>query len=246
MFGAEKCIPMCAGQTAKTNYNWRMLHKVWSLTVLTAMFASGSPAQHEFAKTLANQVRADIAVLSAGPTLTAWQRSHPGGKVELAHYETDKDSYAVEQTRLNRWCAASLSNSTVQVIRTALFYLPSVRPGALPPLPRKEDRTMTRACRMQAIWYSIHTEISIDTLVEELSSLWGRPNGQSKPDISGSGLWRGAMWRVRGMNIWAIYDVANKLDGVVVPRLVVYARRDMPRDSPDVFSWHTGLRLETK
>ncbi len=82
------------------------------------------------------------------------------------------------------------------------------------------------------IWYETNADVSMDTIVNELSSFWGKPNGQTTtPDIAGSGLWKGvAAWHRKGMNIWVVYDVKGKPGRAVGQRLIVYARRDIPRD----------------
>lgn len=176
-------------------------------------------------------MRTDAAVLASQPTLAKWQRSHAADKLELAHYATFNDPYEVDFRRLDRWCAASVSRSPEQ-IRTALFYVPSVKRGALPPLPEKASATLTRTCRMQAIWYETHAQISLDVVVHELSSFWGKPNGQSaEPDIRGSGDWKGIFaWHRAGMNIWVVNDSVLRSDTIRGPRLVVYMRRDIPPD----------------
>ena len=199
--------------------SWRIAR----LAVLTAGIALRSQAQGDLAIVIASQVRADVSFLSSEPTLTGWQGSRPGGKVEFAHYFTGKEPYEVDFERLDRWCAVSVSESPSQMTRAALFYVPSVTRGSLPPLPGKEDHTATRACRMQAIWYETRAEVSINAIVRELSSSWGEPNGQTtQPDIAGSGLWNSVVaWHRKGINVWA---------GPTGQRLIVYARRDIPRD----------------
>ncbi len=196
--------------------------------LLTAASAPLSPAQGELAAALASQVRTDVAVLASQPALATWQRSH-SGKLELAHYETDKDPYQEDFRRLDRWCAAYVGHSPAEVVRAALFYVPSAVNGPLPPLPEKEDATLTGACRMQAIWYETPAPAAMDAVVRELSSSWGQPNGQTtEPDTGGSGLWKRVVaWHRSGMNIWVVDDPKGRPAG---PRLIVYARRDIPRD----------------
>src|ERR1017187_8653522 len=115
-----------------------MFRRIAPLALLAAALARLSPAQAELAGAFARQVRSDVAVLASQPALATWQRSH-AGKLELAHYETYQDPYEVDFRRLDRWCAASVGESPAQVVRAALFYVPSVAPGALPPLPEKGD-----------------------------------------------------------------------------------------------------------
>src|SRR5271157_3959160 len=214
-----------------------MIRRMALLALLAAALAHPSSAQGELAAAFASQVRTDVAGLASQPALATWQRSHTG-KLDLAHYETYQDPYEVDFTRLDRWCAASAGESPAQVVRAALFYVPSVARGALPPLPEKEDATLTRACRMQAIWYETPALASTDAVVRELSSSWGQPNGQStEPDIGGWGLWKGVVaWHRVGMNVWVVYDTNGPPGGAGGPRLIVYARRDSPRD-PNFADW---------
>jgi hypothetical protein len=215
-----------------------MIRRIALFALLTAALARLASAQGELAAAFAGQVRIDVAVLASQPALATWQRSH-AGKLELAHYETYKDPYQEDFRRLDRWCAASVGQSPAQVVRAALFYVPSVARAALPRLPEKEDATLTRACRMQAIWYETPALASIDAVVRELSSSWGQPNGQStEPDIAGSGLWRRVVaWHRAGMNVWVVDNSNGQPDGTGGPRFIVYARRDMPRDPNFGLRW---------
>jgi hypothetical protein len=214
-----------------------MIRRIALFALLTAALAHPSSAQGDLAAALASQVRTDVAVLASQPALATWQRSH-AGKLELAHYETYKDPYQEDFRRLDRWCAASVGQSPAQVVRAALFYVPSVARDALPSLPEKEDATLTRACRMQAIWYETPAPAAMDAVVRELSSSWGQPNGQStEPDIAGSGLWRRVVaWHRAGMNVWVVDNSKGQPDGTGGPRFIVYARRDIPRD-PNFAVW---------
>ena len=215
-----------------------MIRRIALSALLAAVLVHPSSAQGELAAALASQVRMDGALLVSQPALAAWQKSH-ADKLELAHYDTYQDPYEEDFTRLNRWCAACINQSPAQVVRAALFYVPSAARGALPPLPEKEDATLTRGCRMQAIWYETRAPVSVVAVVRELSSSWGQPNGQSaEPDIRGWALWKGVVaWHRAGMNVWVADDPKGWPDGGGGPRLIVYARRDSPRD-PDF-----GLRL---
>ena len=215
-----------------------MIRRIALLALLAAALARLSSAQGELAAAFASQVRTDVAVLASQPALATWQKSH-AGKLELAHYETYKDPYQEDFRRLDRWCAASVGQSPAQVVRAALFYVPSVVNGALPPLPEKEDATLTRACRMQAIWYETPAPAAMDAVVRELSSSWGQPNGQSaEPDIRGWALWKRVVaWHRAGMNVWVADNPNGQPDGAGGPRLIVYARRDSPRDPDFGLRW---------
>jgi hypothetical protein len=82
------------------------------------------------------------------------------------------------------WCAASPSRSPSTFGRVALFFVPSVKAGALPPLPSPRQASIKESCRMQALHYSASPEISAQDLVRELSSVWGTPDRSHA--ISGS------------------------------------------------------------
>src|SRR5208283_4869391 len=191
----------------------------------------------------AKQLRADVAVLASEPELAAWQKTHAGSRVELAHYQTEKDPYETDFRRANRWCAASVNRRPAGVVRTALFDVPPVSPGALPPLPEKEDPSLTQTCRLQALWYETRATATnagdaalIDAIVRELSASWGKPNGSSAtPDIQGGGLWKEvAAWHRAGINIWVAYDPkgwAAPAPGDAPGRIIAFARKDSPPDS---------------
>jgi hypothetical protein len=214
-----------------------MIRRIALFALLAAVLAPLSSAQGELAAAFASQVRTDVAVLASQPALATWQKSH-AGKLELAHYETYQDPYQEDFRRLDRWCAAYVGHSPAEVVRAALFYVPSVANGALPPLPEKEDATLTRECRMQAIWYQTPALAAMDAVVRELSSSWGQPNGPSaEPDIRGWALWKRVVaWHRAGMNVWVADDPNGQPDGAGGPQLIVYARRDSPRD-PDFGIW---------
>src|SRR5208283_1428344 len=203
----------------------------------------------------AKQLRADVAVLASEPELAAWQKTHAGSRLELAHYQTEKDPYETDFRRANRWCAASVNRRPAGVVRTALFDVPPVSPGALPPLPEKEDPSLTQTCRLQALWYETRATATnagdaalIDAIVRELSASWGKPNGSSAtPDIQGGGLWKEvAAWHRAGINIWVAYDPkgwAAPAPGDAPGRIIAFARKDSPPDSA-VGIWLLDGRFE--
>ena len=92
---------------------------------------------------------------------------------------------------------------------------------------------------MQAIWYQTPAPASMDAVVRELSSSWGQPNGQSaEPDIRGQALWKRVVaWHRAGMNVWVADDPNGQPDGTGGPQLIVYARRDSPRDPDFGLRW---------
>jgi hypothetical protein len=56
------------------------------------------------------------------------------------------------------------------------FFVPSVKVGALPPLPGPGHASIKESCRMQALHYRVSPEFPIQDLVRELSSVWGTPD----------------------------------------------------------------------
>jgi hypothetical protein len=202
-------------------------------------------------------LRSDVALLSSEPDVAAWQKAHSSNRLELAHYETEKEPYETDFRRANRWCAASVNRRPVGVVRTALFYVPAVSPGTLPPLPEKEDKSLIQACMMQALWYQTGATATyagdaalIDAIVRELSASWGKPNGAfATPDIQGGGLWKEvAAWHRAGINIWVAYDPkrwAAPASGDAPGRIIAFARRDSPPDS-SINTWLLGGRLERR
>ena len=140
-------------------------------------FLLPSFAQDAPASMFAKQVEHDIAALSSQPSVGAWQELHPDEKLELMHYNDGKDHYVGDLGMdFYSWCAASPSRSPSTFGRVALFFVPSVKAGALPPLPSPEHASIKESCRMQALHYSVSPEIPIQDLVRELSSVWGTPD----------------------------------------------------------------------
>jgi hypothetical protein len=140
-------------------------------------FLLPSFAQDAPASMLAKQVEHDIAALSSQPSVGAWQELHPDERLELMHYNDGKDHYKADlRMDFFSWCAASPSLSPSTFGRVALFFLPSVKAGALPPLPSPGHASAKESCRMQALHYSVSPEIPMQDLVRELSSVWGTPD----------------------------------------------------------------------
>jgi hypothetical protein len=166
-----------------------------------------------FAFALALSAQDEIAELANEPTIGVWQKSHAQDQLELAAYSLGDRADAID-ARPNRLCAISTSVSR----RTALFYVPEVPAGALLPSGRIEPKA---ACTLQALWFE--TQAPLENVVRELTAKWGQPGGSAfKPEIRGAGLWKNVTaWHRPGFSIWAAY-----YNGVIV-----YARRDMPKDS---------------
>ena len=136
----------------------------------------------------AKQVEHDIAALSSQPSVGAWQELHPDEKLELMHYNQGKDHFEADLgLDFKSWCAASVSRSPSIFGRVALFFVPSVKAGALPPLPSPGHASIKESCRMQALQYSASPEIPAEDLVGELSSVWGTPDRSHT--LSGKEFW---------------------------------------------------------
>ena len=140
-------------------------------------FLLPSFAQDAPASMFAKQVEHDIAALSSQPSVGAWQELHPDEKLELMHYNQGKDHFEADLgLDFESWCAASVSRSPSIFGRVALFFVPSVKAGALPPLPSPGHASIKESCRMQALQYTASPEIPAEDLVRELSSVWGTPD----------------------------------------------------------------------
>lgn len=107
-------------------------------------------AQNATASMFAKQVKHDIAALSSQPSVGAWQELHPDEKLELMYDNHGKDYYEGDLGMdFYSWCAALPSRSPSTFGRVALFFVPSVKAGALPPLPALDTRPSRKAaeCR---------------------------------------------------------------------------------------------------
>src|SRR5260370_30024606 len=129
------------------------------------------------------------------------------------------------------WCAASPSRSPSTFGRVALFFVPSVKAGALPPLPSPGHASIKESCRMQALHYSVSPEIPIQDLVRELSSVWGTPDRRHAVSGSKYGLPENiygdiAIWDHNGVSarlsyIYSLVGVRQARTGIML-----YAKRD--------------------
>jgi hypothetical protein len=184
-----------------------------------------------FALPALTQVRADVAALASHPSLAVWRKAHPAARLDLAHYETDKDGYEVDYARQNRWCAAVIDRTQEGLTRAALFYVPSPAPSALQALPIREGAALTGDCELDALWYETQSENAGGNIVRDLSALWGKPNGaSSEPDIQGWARWKAVVaWHRTNINTWTAH-APDAIHPGGYPRLIVYARRDLPRD----------------
>jgi hypothetical protein len=212
------------------------------------LLAQDSPVA-QFAKAF----RTDVAALSSEPQVAVWQKAHPGSRLQLAHYQTEKDSYETGYKRANRWCAASVVASQSSVVGTVLFDVPAVTAGALRPLPEKVDKSLTQTCLMQAVWFQTSSVVGgmggvelVDAIVNELIRSWGKPNGSTDgADIQGGGSWKGVVaWHRSGINIWVAYAPpwAAGPSSATLGRVIAFARRNSPPDS-SVNIWLLGGAL---
>lgn len=147
--------------------------------------------------------------MSAEPSLSASKTAHIRERVDLAHYETDKDPYEIDLARENQWCATSFTGIAPGVMRAALFYIPAVRPGELPPLPLRQHASLTNACRLGAMWYEARGPNLVSGIVRELTASWGQPSRSTRKEFSqsvyirGSGDWKDVVgWRRGAASIW--------------------------------------------
>lgn len=186
-------------------------------------FLYGLPlAGQDYTPGLARSIASDVGILAGQTTLARWRQNHRAGKVELAHFQRERDAYEVDFTQETRWCAAS-SDALPPVSRTALFYVPTVRQGALPPLPASVDPSLTAGCQLHAIWYQTRTYSSAEALTRELTLLWGAPNGRrARPDLWDSGRWmRAVSWQRPGVSVWVAEDPDSDQ-----PRLIAFVAKD--------------------
>lgn len=82
-------------------------------------------------------LRADVAVLAAELELAAWQKTHAANRVELAHYQTEKDR--TKQT-FGGPTAGALPQSVAARQKWFAPLCSMCRMSAMPPLPEKEDK----------------------------------------------------------------------------------------------------------
>jgi hypothetical protein len=191
--------------------------------LLYVCFLLPSLAQDATASMFAKQVEHDIAALSSQPSVNEWQKVHPDEKLELAHYNHGKDYYEADLGMdFDSWCAASVSQSPSTFGRVALFFVPSVKAGALPPLPSAGLASFKESCRMQALHYTASPEIPAQDLVRELTSVWGAPGAR----LSGSlaVLLHPVIRDHNGVSIRLAYRPEPHYD--VPAGVIVYAKRD--------------------
>lgn len=212
------------------------LSKAVVLTILFGAFADAWSAQTASETFLASQVRSALRSMSSEPNLSAWRTAHTRERVDLAHYETDKDPYEVDLARENRWCATSVTDIAAGVTRAASFYIPVVTRGELPPLPSKQDTSLTNSCRLGAMWYEALGPNLVKDLVTELTASWGPPSQSTRKEflqsvyIRGSGFWRDvANWRRGAVSIWVAWTDWDKGNGIG-SRTIIWMLRERSQD----------------
>jgi hypothetical protein len=201
--------------------------------VLFAVLSRCLPAQTTVEARFADDIRSAADLAAAKPLYSAWRSSKALERVELSHYETEKDPYAIDL--FTQWCVTSVADIAARITRAASFYLPEVVQGALPPLPARQDSSLTDSCRLGAVWYEAHDVDLVPGVVKELSAAWGSPDRPSRPEMSklgiwASGLWREvSMWRRGDVTIWVAWTDASR-GATPEPRTIVWIARDRPPD----------------
>jgi hypothetical protein len=192
------------------------------------VFAVGCPAQDQLALAFAKQVQADVALLASHPTLGEWEKTHPRETRERAEYEPDEQWPEADFSSLPSRCAVSVEHEPSETTRSALFVVPPVNPGKLPPLPATASPALIQSCRMEEMWVETHAGVSTDLLIRILTSSWGSPNGASQPfhDAIYFAQFRKDLpiWHRAGMTVWVVNRIGPKLP------VAVYARNDFPAE----------------
>lgn len=205
------------------------------------MFAACCPAQDQLTLAFAKQVQADVALLVSHQTLGAWQKTHPGETPEPADYKLDDQWPEADFSSLPSRCAISVEHEPSEVTRSALFVVPPVNPGKLPPLPATANTALMQSCRMEEMWMETHSPVSTDSLIRVLASSWGEPNGPSLPfrDAIFFARFRKDLpiWHRPGMNVWVVNRIGPKLP------VAVYARNDIPAEK-DWYDVVDGLQAK--
>jgi hypothetical protein len=200
--------------------------KLAGLALLYVIFLQPSFAQDSTVSILAKLLEQDLASLSSQPTVSAWQKLQPNEKLELVHYDNDKDYY-VRDLRLDfdSWCAASVSASPSAFGRVALAFLPNVKADALPPLPAA-GHAVTEGCRIQALYYYAGTNVSMKDLIRGLSVKWGEPS--SSPSEFPADEFHPTTWNHNGISVQLTYHPQPSAyhPGNYPPGLYAYAKLD--------------------
>jgi hypothetical protein len=187
------------------------LLRAFSLSILAALvFPHSSPAQDQPAAALAKQIQTDLALLVSHQTLGAWHDTHPTETPEPADYRPANPWPEADFSTLPSRCAISVAHEPSEVTRSALFVVPPVAPGKLPPLPTTANSALLQSCQLEEMWLETHSPVSADSLTRALVSLWGEPNAQ------------GPFWHRAGMTVRVVNRMGSKLP------VAVYARNDFP------------------
>jgi hypothetical protein len=205
------------------------------------VFAACCPAQDPLTLAFAKQVQADVALLVSHQSIGEWQKGHPDEMVEPADYKPDNQWPEADFSSLPSRCAVSVEREPPEATRSALFVVPPVTPGKLPPLPTTANPALMQSCRIEEMWVETHSPVSTDSLIRVLASSWGEPNGPSQPfhDAIFFARFRKDLpiWHRAGMTVW----VVNRI-GPNSP-VAVYARNDIPAEK----DWYDVVnRLQAK
>ncbi len=219
--------------------NARRVVLVMSLTAAGNLFA-----QTKGSSSLGGLVLSEVSALDAAPDLGGWRGLHPNERLQNAAYDNEYESQGL-------WCAASVAEFTfpggIKATRQAFFYVPSGKPGD--PLPGRQDASLTRQCRLLALWYEVDNPASPDELAKtvyaDLSASLGS-GGDRPPFKRTDGDWGSGYW-----SPYKVWEGANRRivlavdPGGVIPkpdarkRLLVIARSSLaPRGLS--FDWHGG------
>lgn len=202
----------------------------WRL--LIALLCATAGARADTAEALAREVNAGVAALSTHPSLAAWRATHQGERFAAAVLGQSSPDYETDFLLDGAWCGVWVSHLHAGLSRAAQFYVPTVRQGALPPLPDAPSPGLTDSCSMEAFWYQTPPQPTA-LLVQALSKVWGPPNGAPvKPNVRGSAFWRSvAAWHRAGVSVWVALDPLEPGVSLAVKRLVVYARTDTAHET---------------
>ncbi len=199
---------------------------------LVALLCATACARADTAEALAREVNAGVAALSSHPSVAGWRAAHRGERFAPATLGQSSPAYETDFLMEGAWCGAWVSHLPGGLIRTAQFYVPTVRQGALPPLPDAPSPRLTDSCAMEGLWYQAPPQPTA-ALVQALTKVWGKPNGGPvKPNVRGWAFWRGVTaWHRAGVSVWVALDLLEPGVSAAVKRLAVYARADTARES---------------
>jgi len=221
---------------------------VWRAVFVLILTTEGTLfAQTKSPSSLAGLVLSEISALDAAPDLAVWRSLHPNERLKKADYDNEYETQGL-------WCAASVGEFAfpggLTATRQAFFYVPSGKPGD--PLPGHEDGSLSRQCRVLALWYEVDNPTGpaelAKTVSSELSASLGsadEPSRFKREDGDwGSGYWNPyKVWERASRRIVLAVDPGGPIP---VPgahtRLLVIARSLLaPRGLSWDFDWSGGV-----